>query len=281
MSLANPETIIAKELTLPASKVNAAIGLLDEGNTIPFIARYRKEVTGGLDEVQLRQVQERLEYLRKLAERKDAVRSEIESQGKLSPELAAQLEAAAALQGVEDLYRPYKPKRRTRAAQARERGLEPLAQAILAQERRTDVQGLAGQFLSDGVADVDAALAGARDIIAEQVSDDPTARHMVRQRLAGGGFVVSQRNGEETDPDGRYRMYYDFRCALRTVQPHQWLALQRGEKDGSLRVRIEAPDGGAISDIEAKWITAPVYHVSRADQAGNRGWIRSAPSAVG
>jgi protein Tex len=248
---------IAKELALPARQVSAAVGLLDEGNTIPFIARYRKEVTGGLDEVQLRRIETRLEYLRKLAERKDAVRSEIESQGKLTPELAGQLDTATSLQAVEDLYRPYKPKRHTRAAQARERGLEPLAQLILAQDGKTDVIRVAKDYLSEQVADEEAALAGARDIIAEQISDDAVVRQSARQRFAAEGFVVSQRASDEADSEGRYRLYYEFRTALRTVQPYQWLALQRGEKDGCLKVRIEAPDGTILSDIAARYVTAP------------------------
>jgi uncharacterized protein len=247
---------IARELALPVRQVAATIALLDEGNTIPFIARYRKEVTGGLDEVQIRNVQERLEYLRKLAERKESVRAEIESQGKLTPELAGLLEAAGSLQAVEDLYRPYKPKRHTRAALARERGLEPLAQLLLGQDRKLDPARIAGDYLNDQVADVEAALAGARDIIAEGISDDPVVRQGARQRFAAEGFVVSQRAGDQADTEGRYRVYYEFRAALRAVQPHQWLALQRGDKDGSLKVRMEAPDGMVIGDIASRCITA-------------------------
>jgi uncharacterized protein len=250
-----PEAI-SRELALPQRQVSATIALLDEGNTIPFIARYRKEVTGGLDEVQIRQVEARLEYLRKLAERKDSVRQEIDSQGKLTPELAAQIDAAVTLQAVEDLYRPYKPKRHTRAALARERGLDPLAQAILSQDRQLDPLRIASDYLSEAVPDADSALAGARDIIAEQVSDDPAVRQVARQRFAADGILISQRAGDETDPDGRYRVYYDFRVALRVVQPHQWLALQRGDKDGSLKVRTEAPDGSVIGDIASRYIKA-------------------------
>ena len=178
------QQLIAKELTIPLSQVTATVTLLDDGNTIPFIARYRKEVTGGLDEVQIRDIQERLEYLRKLAERRDAVKAEIASQEKLTDELAAQLDAAATLQAVEDLYRPYKPKRQTRAAMARERGLEPLAQAILAQATGRGGRGevisplqMAAPFVTEQVPDVEAALAGARDIIAEQASDDAATRN--------------------------------------------------------------------------------------------------------
>ena len=249
--------LIANELAILLHQVTATVALLDDGNTMPFIARYRKEVTGGLDEVQIRDIQSRLEYLRKLAERRDAVKAEIASQEKLTDELAAQLDAATTLQAVEDLYRPYKPKRQTRAQIARERGLEPLALALLAQERKLDPTVAAEAYLADGVPDIDAALAGARDIIAERVSDDPATRQAARQRFAADGSVVSQRGSEQVDPDGRYRVYYDFKAALRTIQPHQWLALQRGSEDGSLKVRIETPDGAIIGGIEAAWVKAP------------------------
>ncbi len=248
---------IAAELKIPLHQITAAGALLDDGNTIPFIARYRKEMTGGLDEVQLRQIQERLEYLRKLAERREAVKAEIASQGKLTDELSGQLDVAATLQTVEDLYRPYKPKRQTRAAVARERGLEPLAQALLAQDRQLNPDRLAEQYLSDQIPDTESALAGARDIIAEQVSDDPAVRQVTRQRFAADGLVVSQRASEEADAEGRYRVYYDFRAPLRVVQPHQWLALQRGSEDGSLKVRMETPDGHIIADISRGWIKTP------------------------
>jgi uncharacterized protein len=248
---------IAGELGIPAAQIVAVIALLDDGNTIPFIARYRKEATGGLDEVQLRRIQDRLDYLRKLAERKETVYAEIGSQGKLTPELAAQIEAAVTLQAVEDLYRPYKPKRHTRAALARERGLEPLAQAILAGDRLLDPVRAATGYINDQVPDVEAALAGARDIIAEQVSDDPAARQVVRQSLAAEGFIVSELAGDIADAEGRYRVYHDFRMALHRVQPHQWLALQRGAADGSLKVHMEGPDGAIIATIAPQFMRAP------------------------
>ncbi len=259
--------LIATELKIPLAQVAATVALLDDGNTIPFIARYRKEVTGGLDEVQIRDIQARLEYLRKLAERRDAVKAEIASQGKLTDDLAAQLDAAATLQAIEDLYRPYRPKRQTRAQLARERGLEPLAQALLAACRggvspplspaagaETSPLQMAAGFITDQVPDAESALAGARDIIAEQVSDDSTTRQGTRQRFAAEGFLVSRRAGDEADKEGRYRVYHEFRAALRAVQPHQWLALQRGASDGSLKVGIETPDGVIVSDIAAAWI---------------------------
>ena len=245
--------IIARELSLPQYAVNTVIDLFDSGNTIPFVARYRKEATGNLDEVQLRQVQLRLEYLRKLAERREAVKEEIASQGKLTDELAAMLDAAATLQSLEDLYRPYKPKRQTRAAVARERGLEPLAHALLALDAEVDPLLLASGFLNEHVTDELSALAGARDIIAEQVSDDPSTRLMARQQFAADGFVASRRAGDTADEAGRYRIYYDFRCALRSVQPHQWLALARGSADGSLKVGLETPDADTTSRIVRRW----------------------------
>ena len=180
-------SLIAKELAIPLHQVTATVTLLDDGNTIPFIARYRKEVTGGLDEVQIRDIQTRLEYLRKLAERRDAVKAEIASQEKLTDELAAQLDAATTLQAVEDLYRPYKPKRQTRAQIARERGLEPLALALLAQSvgrgEATSPLQLAAQYLADGVPDVDAALAG-------HATSSPSGSATIRRRgrLPGSGL---------------------------------------------------------------------------------------------
>jgi protein Tex len=254
---ANFSPAIAKELGLPLHSVTATVDLLDGGNTIPFIARYRKEATGNLDEVQLRQVQARLEYLRKLAERRAAIVEEITSQGKLTEELSKQLDAATTLQALEDLYRPYKPKRQTRAAVARERGLEPLAQALMAQDAKTDPLVLAAGYLNEQVSDAAAALAGARDIIAEQVSDDPATRLLVRQRFAADGFVTSKRASETADEAGRYRVYYDFRCALRSVQPHQWLALSRGSEDGSLKVEIHTPDAEMASQLVGRWTKAP------------------------
>ena len=250
------EQLISNELGIPLRQVANTVALLDDGNTIPFIARYRKEVTGGLDEVQIREIQARLDYLRKLAERKAAVRAEIESQGKLTETLAEQLDAVATLQAVEDLYRPYKPKRQTRAAKARARGLTPLADVILAQDTALDPEALAADFLGEDVPDVAAALAGARDIIAEVVSDDARVRQIARQTFAAEGFVVGQRAGEDADPTGRYEVYHDFRARLAAVQPHQWLALQRGSEDGSLKVRVESPDGRIVGDIAQHWITA-------------------------
>jgi len=248
---------IAGELALPLQSVIATISLLDADNTIPFIARYRKEATGNLDEVQLRSVESRLAYLRKLAERRTAIAAEIDGQGALTEELRRQLDSAATLQALEDLYRPYKPKRQTRAAVARERGLEPLAAALLVQDRGAVPEQLALAYLGESVPDAASALAGARDIIAEKVSDDAATRLLVRQRFAADGFVIARRASDSADESGRYRVYHDFRCALRAVQPHQWLALNRGAADGSLKVQIETPDADIAAQVAGRWITAP------------------------
>ncbi len=206
---------LTTELKIPADQVAPTVALLDEGNTIPFIARYRKEVTGGLDEEQLRQIEARLGYLRNLAERKAVVLKSIAEQGKLTPELEAQIQAAATLQAVEDLYLPYRPKRRTRATIARERGLEPLAQRIRSQEvTRESLAEIAAAFLNDQIPTVEDALAGARDIVAEEVSEDAGVRAAVRQLTLAQGILVSSLASAEKDPGGKYQLYYEYSEAL-------------------------------------------------------------------
>jgi uncharacterized protein len=252
-------TTIAQELTLARAQVAATAALFDEGNTIPFVARYRKEVTGGLDEEQLRQVQARLDYLRKLAERKEAVLKSIDEQGKLTPDLAAALEAATTLQQVEDLYLPYKPKRRTRATIARERGLEPLADILLAQKEKRPLEELAAPFLNDEVPDVEAALAGARDILAEVAVEDAAVRGEARKLGQRKAFVLCQLAGEEkeVDPGGKYRLYHDVALPLAEIQPHQWLAVQRGEADGALKVRLDLPEDDIVDVMEVIYLRGP------------------------
>ena len=252
-------TTIADELGLARPQVAATVVLFDEGNTIPFVARYRKEVTGGLDEEQLRQVEARLGYLRRLAERKVTVLKSIEEQGKLTPELAAEIEAATTLQTVEDLYLPYKPKRRTRATIARERGLEPLAELLWEQEGARPLDILAADFVGDEVSDVDAALAGARDILAERVTDDAAVRGEARRLALGKASFVCKVAGDETevDPVGKFRLYHDMTLALSELQPHQWLAIQRGEAEGALKVRLDLPDEDIIEIMELSFLRGP------------------------
>jgi uncharacterized protein len=259
MTTADILTTIAQELSLARAQVAATVALFDEGNTIPFVARYRKEVTGGLDEEQLRQVEARLDYLRKLADRKETVRKSIDEQGKLTPERAAATEAATTRQAVEDLYLPYKPKRRTRATIAREHGLEPLAKVLLAQKETRPLGELAAPFLNDEVPDVEAALAGARDILAEQVVEDAAVRGEARTLSLKQAYVVCKLAGEESeaDPGGKYRLYHDVVLPLEDIQPHQWLAIQRGEAEGALKVRLDLPDDDILDVMEVLYLRGP------------------------
>jgi uncharacterized protein len=261
--------VIATELKLGPRQVENTAQLLDEGNTVPFIARYRKEVTGELDEEQIRDIEERLKYLRNLEARKDEVLKSIDEQGKLTPELAAAIRAAVKLQEVEDLYRPYKPKKRTRAMIAKERGLEPLADLIWAQQTETGLlDELAAPFINAdlGVATVADALAGARDIIAEKVADDPDYRKTIRQLLWDQAVIVAvakeqdkgkekhRLKGHETELD-EFRMYADYKEPLKKVPPHRILALNRGEKLEALKVALETEHELALAKLTAGIVT--------------------------
>jgi uncharacterized protein len=234
---------LAAEMHLAHDQVHRTVGLLDEGNTVPFVARYRKEITNGLDEEQLRTLLDRLGYLRKLAERQDAVIASIAEQDKLTPELEKAIIVAETLQAVEDLYLPYKPKRRTRAMIARERGLEPLAQHILDQtDPGQTLDVVARAFLNDDVPTIEDAYQGARDIVAEVVADNAEARDTARRLTRQRGMIESTLVDAEKDPKTVYETYYEFAGALRSVRPHQVLALNRGEREDVLRVRVNAPD---------------------------------------
>jgi len=248
--------IISSELKVGRSQVVRTVALFDEGNTVPFIARYRKEVTGSLDEVQLRTIQERLAYLRNLEDRRATVLSSIEEQGKLTPELERAIREAITLQQVEDLYRPYRPKRRTRATVARERGLEPLAQQILTQAGG-DPEAVAADFLSDEVPTVKDALAGARDIVAETVAEDAEGRNDIRRLIQMAGWISSSLANPEKDPRGVYQAYYEFSAPVAEIRPHQLLALNRGESEGALRVHLEVPDELVIEAIRGKYPPQP------------------------
>lgn len=250
---------IAEELGLARAQVAASVGLFDEGNTIPFVARYRKEVTEGLDEEQLRQIEARLAYLRRLAERKATVLRSIEEQGKLTPELATAIEASTTLQAVEDLYLPHKPKRRTRATLARERGLEPLADLLLAQKDSRPLEELAAEFLSAEVPDVKAALAGGRDILAERMTEDAAVRGEARRLALDRAYVVCQLAGDEAevDPGSKYRLYHDTTMPVTKTQPHQWLAINRGEAGGALKVRLDLPDDDILDIMEICFVRGP------------------------
>ncbi|HVJ47936.1 Tex family protein [Desulfitobacterium sp.] len=247
-------SLIAQELSLKPSQVKEAIQLLDSGNTIPFIARYRKEVTGELDENELRSIVERLEYLRNLDQRKTEVLRLIEEQGKLTEELAAQIMKAQILHEVEDLYRPYRQKRRTRATIAKEKGLESLAMWILAQAPVGRPEEEALNYINPelGVSTAEEALDGASDILAEIISDDANLRKRIRAttfRL--GDIVASSKKADERSP---YEMYYDYRELVRKIPPHRILALNRGEKEDFLAVKIEVPVEEVLRLIQAVYV---------------------------
>jgi protein Tex len=235
---------VAQELLLPGRQVASALSLFAEGNTLPFIARYRKEATGGLDETQLRAIQERAEYLRELGERRAAIRKSIEEQGRLTPELATRLDAVATKQALEDLYLPYKPKRRTRATIARERGLEPLADALW-NGTLDDVSAIAtaAEFVSAEreVPSPDDALAGARDILSERVAEDAEHRGWVRDLTRRKGSVSARAvTGKEAEVS-KFQDYYDFSESLGSIPSHRMLAIRRGEEEGVLAWSIAAP----------------------------------------
>ncbi len=229
---------LARELNRPAEHIENVVRLLDEGNTIPFIARYRKELHGSMDDTALRTLEERLAYLRNLTERKESVKASIAEQEKLTDELAAAIDAAQTLAEVEDLYRPYKPKRRTRATVAKEKGLEPLAALLFAQERDCPrPEEAAADYLSaeKGVETVADALQGANDIVAEWISDDAAIRRSLRELLEKRGTL---RSLAATEEDSVYRLYYDFEQPLSRLQGHQILAVNRGEKEKMLSATV-------------------------------------------
>ncbi len=262
---------IAEELGVKKWQVDAAVKLIDEGNTIPFIARYRKEVTGTLDDEQLRKLHERLTYLRNLEEKKEQVISSIDEQGKLTKELKAQILAAETLVVVEDLYRPYRPKRRTRATIAKEKGLDPLAALISLQQVKRPVLELAEDYVNEEkeVRTAKEALSGAQDIIAESISDEADYRIWIRKITAQKGKVVSAAKDEKAE--SVYEMYYDFEEPVGRLAGHRILALNRGEKEKFLTVKIEAPEEDILRYLEKKTIrgnneyTAPVLKEAAAD----------------
>ncbi|TGE33726.1 Tex family protein [Desulfosporosinus sp. Sb-LF] len=248
--------VIANELGIKITQVKEAVNLLDGGNTIPFIARYRKEATGELDENVLRDIVERLDYLRRLDQRKTEVLRLINEQGKLSEELEAQITAATVLQDVEDLYRPYKQKRRTRATIAKEKGLEPLATWLLVQYIRADPQAEAEKYLNTEleVNSTEEALTGAMDIIAETLADDASLRKRIREETLRLADVVASAVAKKAKERSPFEMYYDYREPVRKIPPHRILALNRGEKEEFLSVKIEAPLETLHRLIEVRYV---------------------------
>ncbi|MFO7166715.1 MAG: Tex family protein [Chloroflexota bacterium] len=277
------ESRLATELGLTQAQVARTVALLDEGNTVPFITRYRKEATGGLDEQQVRRLAERLEYLRGLEARRAEVRRLLDEGGHLSPELDAQLAAAATLQAIEDLYLPFRPKRRTRAQQAREQGLQPLADLLLAQDaggRSRDE--LAAPFVDaeKGVPDVEAAYAGARDIIAETVAETAAVRQAVREATRRTGTLRVAKKADDADPEGKYQLYHDFSEKLETLPPHRILAINRGEREGALRVAVEAPHDGFIATLQRRYATGSGWIAEEVRAAVADGYRRLLAPAI-
>ncbi len=247
---------LAKELNLKEDQVERTVALLDEGNTVPFISRYRKEVTGSLDDVTLRTLEDRLGYLRKLDERRGEISSLIEAQGKLTPEITAALDRAVTLVELEDIYRPYRPKRKTRASVAREKGLEPLS-ALIMEQRATyepSIPEAAAAFIDEekGVSSAEEALAGASDIIAEDISNSADYRKMLRAFTQAEGSLVTKGTKEE---DSVYKDYYEFSEPIKKLRGHRVLAINRGEKEEFLKVSIEVSEEGAIAKLAAHIIT--------------------------
>ncbi len=246
--------VIQKELDVKLSQVEAAVQLIDEGNTIPFIARYRKEATGSLNDEQLRQLDERLAYLRNLEEKKAQVLATIEEQGKLSDELRKEIEEAMTQVAVEDLYRPYRPKRRTRATVAKEKGLEPLANLILLQMADKELSQYAKEYISEEkeVMDEAEALAGALDIIAENISDEADYRTYIRKLTMEEGILVSEAKNEAAV--SVYEMYYHFTEPVKKLAGHRILAINRGEKEKLLNVKLEVPEERIFAYLRKKLI---------------------------
>ena len=250
--------ILAEELKLTQEQVTKTVALMDEGNTIPFIARYRKEVTGSLDDITLRSLEDRLNYLRKLDERRAEISSAIEGQGKLTPEITDALSRAVTLVELEDIYRPYKQKKKTRASVAKEKGLEPLALLIFEQRDTYDgtLEALAEPYIDEGkgVTSAEEALAGASDIIAENISDTAEYRKILRDFAFSHGVISTKQAKEE---DSVYADYYDYKEEIKRLRPHRVLAITRGEREEFLRVSLELDRDTALSKISSHVITNP------------------------
>ena len=265
------QTLVA-EFKLKQQHVENVIALLDDGNTIPFIARYRKEQTGSLDDQGLRELAERLTYLRNLNETREKYRSTIEEQGALTEELSTALDAATTMTELDDLYRPYRPKRRTRATVAKERGLQPLAEALYAQEPKgEDPYVLAEGYITEDVPTVDDALAGARDIIAELIADDANVRKRLRVVCFANGFLTSKAAKEE---DSVYANYYDFREPLNKVPGHRVLAINRGEREEFLKVHVEFDPAHALRIVYSEHLKADCPATSQVQMAAEDSYDR-------
>ncbi len=273
----NFSQVISEELKLEEWRVAKALELMDQGGTIPFIARYRKDQTGTLNEIELRDIQHRREYLQELEERKTTILKSIEEQGKLTPELRAQIESCKDKTNLEDLYAPYKPKKRTRATIAKECGLEPLARTIMAQEETTNTPEEIGRiYLSEekGLADPKAAIAGACDILAEEVADNAEFRQYLRLQIEKQGVMTSKVRKEFEKQDTKFKNYYSFSEPVSKIPSHRMLALRRGEKEKVLRLAIEMPDAELVSYLQRQIIKGDSIWKSYLEEMCKDAWER-------
>ena len=246
---------IAGTLQIPLKSLVATIELLDEGTTVPFIARYRKEATGNLDEVQIRAIEEKLLYFRELVSRKETILASIQEQGKLTDDLKARIDRTMDKSELEDLYLPYKPKRRTKAMIAREKGLEPLADYLWNQEATgTPLETFAASFVDaeKGVASVEEALEGARHIVAETISDNADIRKLLRHAMFEEGVIVSKKTTDAVDEQQKFKMYYDYREPVKQIPSHRMLAIRRGESENVLYFLIELDPQRPLGLIHGK-----------------------------
>jgi protein Tex len=281
----SPEILvhIARTLNLPARGIVAVIELLDDGGTVPFIARYRKEATGNLDEVQIRDIEDKLAYFRDLAERRETILASIAEQGKLTDELKARIEATLDKNELEDLYLPFKPKRRTKATIAREKGLEPLAQYLWAQENSAEpLDCFAASFVNVelGVATIEEALEGARHIVAEWISEDATLRKALRQLVTDEGVVVSRKAMDAVDEQEKFKMYYDYKEPVKTIPSHRMLAIRRGEGENVLYFLIEVEPERAIATIQRHVLRMRGDWTRQLDLAIDDAWKRLLNSSI-
>ncbi|MBR2716635.1 MAG: RNA-binding transcriptional accessory protein, partial [Oscillospiraceae bacterium] len=265
--------LLAAELGQKPSHVENVIALLDEGCTVPFIARYRKEMHGTMDDQIIRGISERLAYLRNLDRRREEIRDAVAAQEKLTEELAAKIDGAATLAALEDLYRPFRQKRRTRASAAREKGLQPLADALYAQGRNGDADALAAGFIDPekGVETAADALAGAADIIAETIADDASVRLGLRRLYERQAVLVSRAAVEE---DTVYRQYYDYSEPVSRVQSHRVLAVNRGEREGVLKVSVRVDEGTALQTLRRMTVKPGGFSMSLVAAAAEDAWKR-------
>lgn len=276
----NINHVIAEELNVKEWQVDAAVKLIDEGNTIPFIARYRKPVTGELNDEQLRDLDERLKYLRNLEEKKQTVIASIEEQEKMTPDLMKKIEEAKTIVAVDDIYRPYRPKRKTRATEAKAKGLEPLANIFILQMSSKTSEEEAKDYINEekGVDNVESAIKGAQDIIAEMVSDNAEFRNAIRNTVMKHGEIVSKaKNEEEKTP---YENYYDYLESVSKIPGHRILAINRGEKEKVLNVKIEMPDENIIKVLEKAIITRQSNFTNVLKEAIEDGYTRLIKPAI-